>query len=256
MQKANSPHTATRKHLSPKLSGKSSTTICQLENDLLFICSREHLFSWQAGIGQRQQTGTLVVSRAVSSAGDVKGTQKFCFMQHGTVWLCPYDWLEKASPGSWSPWPWCTPEEGGCHAGLRPQRVPGASGAAGGLPCRRYAVAETLSDQVQELWVEKNRLNSNRKNEEVATGRMERWQQNLQSDIAELHSATKEWQRPSRRRWTLPRCWKLVTTCIRRKGPSVPLDLNLQNECNVLIAKEWEQIPWEEFKASWAWITH
>lgn len=135
MQKAISSHTAARKHLSPKLSGKCSATICQLENNLLFICSREHLFSWQAGIQQRELTGTLVVSRAVNSAGDMKETQKLCSMQHGTVWLwwwhatglCSHDWLEEAFPRSQSPWPWCTPEEGGCHTGLGPQGVPGAA---------------------------------------------------------------------------------------------------------------------------------
>lgn len=76
MQKANSPHTAGRKHLSPKLSGKCSAATCQLGNNMVFICSREHLFSWQASIQQRQLTGTLLVSRAVSSAGDMKETQK------------------------------------------------------------------------------------------------------------------------------------------------------------------------------------
>lgn len=82
MQKAISPHTTARKHLSPKLSGKCSATICQLENKLLFICSRAHLFSWQAGMQQRQLTGTLV---PVISAGDMKETQKLCSMHHGCV---------------------------------------------------------------------------------------------------------------------------------------------------------------------------
>lgn len=74
MQKANSPDTATRKRLSPKLSGKCSASICQLENNVLIICSREHLFTWQAGI--QQITSSFLVSGADSSAGDVKQTQK------------------------------------------------------------------------------------------------------------------------------------------------------------------------------------
>jgi len=76
MQKAISPHTTAKKHLSPKLSGRCLATICQLENNLLFICSREHLFSWQAGVQQRQLTGTLAFRGAVSSAGDMRETQK------------------------------------------------------------------------------------------------------------------------------------------------------------------------------------
>lgn len=125
MQKANSPHTAATKHLSPKLAGKCSATICQLENNLLFICSREHLSSQQAGIQQRQLTGTLVVSWAVSSAEDVKEAQKLCSMQRGTVWLSMTGW--KKHPQGVEVLTWCTPEEGGCHAGWGPRGVLGAA---------------------------------------------------------------------------------------------------------------------------------
>lgn len=134
MQKGNSPHTAAKKHLSPMLSGIHSAAICQFKNNLLLICSRQHLFSWQAGLEQRQLKDTLVVQRAVSSAGNVKETQRLCPLEHGTIWLwwwqptglCPHDWLEEPCPGSRSLWPWPTPKEGGSHAQLGPGAAPRA----------------------------------------------------------------------------------------------------------------------------------
>lgn len=102
--------------------------------NLLLICST-HLFSWQAGREQRQLKGTIAVRRAVSPTGNVKETQKLCPLQHGSTWqwwlqatgFCPHDWLEEPSPGSRGLWPWPTPKEGGCHAGLGPRGVPGAA---------------------------------------------------------------------------------------------------------------------------------
>lgn len=133
MQKANSPHKAARKHLSPELSGKCSATICQLENNLLLIYSREHLFSWKAGVGQRQLPGTLVINREVSSAGDVKETQILCSMQHGidcmtlvvtyymslSLWLAGRIFPRKLKSLAL----WCPLEDGDCQAGLGPQEV-------------------------------------------------------------------------------------------------------------------------------------
>lgn len=83
------------------------------------------------------------------------------------------DGLEETSPGSRSPYVvYCrggrlTTQDG--DHGECWVLLPGA-GAAGGLTCRRCAVVEALSDQVQELCEEMSRLNSIGKDEEVTAG--------------------------------------------------------------------------------------
>lgn len=109
------------------------------------------------------------------------------------------------------------------------------AGAAGGLTCRRCAVVEALSHQVQELCEEVSRLNSIGKDEEVTAG-SSRWRG--RATWCEEGGAETVWWMET------PKVLKACDFLHQEEGSS---DLNLQHHYSALIAKEGKQIPFCRF---------